>query len=172
MLRVWHECQQRNQEHKLQNNGKFVSEVMAEKAEKKKHRQKEHVPNYMSERIIILMTVSQHSFSLFILFLLNLISIQVQLIIMSLKSICIIIYNGCFDHVCSWNYNAYITILCKLHFQHHLHLYIISACHQFIHSVHCFFVYSPADWQKLGGFGETLPRELLLQVRPFLMFSL
>lgn len=45
---------------------------------------------------------------------------------MSLKLICIIIYNGCFDHVCSWNYNAYITVLCKLHFQHQLHLYIIS----------------------------------------------
>lgn len=110
------------------------------------------------------MTVSQHSFSLFILFLLNLISIQVQLIIMSLKSICIIIYNGCFDHVCSWNYNAYITILCKLRFQHQLHLYIISACHQFIHSVHCFFVYCSADRQKLGEFGETLPREILSDV--------
>jgi len=77
---------------------------------------------------------------------------------MSLKLICIIIYNECFDHVCSWNYNAYITILCKLCFQHQLHLYIISPCHGFTHSVPCFFVYGPADCWEPGEFGEPTTR--------------
>lgn len=34
MLRERHEHQQRNQEHELQNNGEFVSEIIPEKAER------------------------------------------------------------------------------------------------------------------------------------------
>lgn len=70
----------------------------------------------------------------FILFLLNLISIQVQLIIMSLKLICIIIYSECFDHVCSWNYNATLPYYANCTFSMSYICISFLRCISFLHA--------------------------------------
>lgn len=69
------------------------------------------------------------------------------------------------------------TIMHALPYYANYILSISYICISFLHatglSILCIvFVYSPAGCWKLAEFGETLPREILLQVYPFFMFSL
>lgn len=69
------------------------------------------------------------------------------------------------------------TIMRALPYYANYILSISYVCLSFLHAtglsiLRIVFVYSPADCWKLAEFGETLPREILLQVYPFLMFPL